>query len=124
MGLYFKNKTNETVQVAISYPSSCPGGWAVKGWWKLAPGQEKKVWTGWAGAHRFYYYAESTSSGRQWSGDFWTTVYRDAFDKCEQEEVGYSSSSPSPGETSSERQVGMKEINPPSTSMDHTINLK
>ncbi|HDX9636047.1 TPA: DUF1036 domain-containing protein [Bacillus cereus] len=59
MGLYFKNTTNKTLQVFISYPlDNCSNGYAVKGWWILASGETKKAWSGWARQHYFYYYAE------------------------------------------------------------------
>ncbi|PFF54553.1 DUF1036 domain-containing protein [Bacillus thuringiensis] len=124
MGLYFKNNTNETLQVVISYSNdNCSSRYAVKGWWILAPGQEKKVWSGWAGKHYFYYYAESQSSGRFWpkGGSFETWVQTYAHDTCEV--ICSQSSSPAPGEASICRKVMMGEINPSWEIMDYTVNL-
>jgi uncharacterized membrane protein len=126
MGLYFKNNTNETLQVVISYPNdNCSGGYAVKGWWILAPGQTKKAFSGWAGKHYFYYFAESQSSGRFWprDGSFATTVNTSVHDTCEHEVVCTATSSPAPGEQPDCRQVMMGELNPSWEIMDYTVNL-
>ena len=124
MGLYFKNTTNETLQVVISYPNdNCNGGYAVKGWWILAPGQEKKAWSGWAGKHYFYYYAESQNSGRFWpkGGNYATWVQTNSHDTCEA--VCHQSSSPAPGEDSGCRKVMMGELNPSWEIMDYTVKF-
>ncbi|KON85454.1 hypothetical protein AF332_00240 [Sporosarcina globispora] len=128
MGLYFKNTTNETLQVVISYPKdNCSGGYAVKGWWILAPGQEKKAWSGWAGKQRFYYYAESQSSERFWprDGNSPTAVQTYAFDTCEDDVlcVALTTAHPGAGGDTGCRTVYMGEINPSWEVMDYTVKF-
>jgi len=40
------------------------------------------VWTGWAGGHKFFFYAENDPATVVWTGPFFTFVPWDAFDWC------------------------------------------
>ncbi len=84
MGLYFRNNTNSPIWVAYAYHSpGCEGGvnWSKKGWYTILPGSTAKVWSGWAGGEKFFYFAED-SAGHQWTGQFFTHVPWNAFDWC------------------------------------------
>jgi uncharacterized membrane protein len=76
----FRNSYGKTVSVAILRDSEICGGWAKKGWYELAPGEVKKVFS--TTARYAYYYAEAVD-GHTWSGNEgpWT-VYDRAFDDC------------------------------------------
>jgi len=84
MGLYFKNKTSETVLVAYAYHSpGCDGSeWAKKGWYRITPGATAKVLTGWAGNSKYFYYAETEGVTRVWQGEFITPLPSNPFDWC------------------------------------------
>lgn len=115
MGLYFHNKTNVTLQIVYAHSDpKCEGDkWIKKGWYKVAPGKTVKVWSGWAGGKKFFYYAEDTRGlGHVWSGDFFTQIPYNAFSWCW-----------NTGSTDS-RTLGLKKIKISTTIMDHTINLK
>src|SRR5216117_2920566 len=53
----FRNSYGKTVSVAILRDSEICGGWAKKGWYELAPGEVKKVFS--TTARYAYYYAEA-----------------------------------------------------------------
>jgi hypothetical protein len=114
MGLYFKNKTGSPVWVTYAYYSpGCEGGvdWSKKGWYHVLPGNTAKVWSGWAGGDKFFFFAED-DFGHHWSGPFFTFVPWNAFDWC------WNTASNN-GET-----VGFRKINTISWNIiDYTINL-
>jgi uncharacterized membrane protein len=85
MGLYFQNKTGETLFVAYAYHHpGCEGGvdWAKKGWYQIAPGGTAKVLSGWVGGSKFFYFAEAADRSPAWSGPFFTQLPVNAFDWC------------------------------------------
>jgi hypothetical protein len=111
MGLYFHNKTSSTVWVVYAYHSpGCEGGvnWTKKGWYKVSPAKTAKVWSGWAGGNKFFFYAED-NSGHSWAGQFFTFVPPSAFSWC------WNTASTN-GKT-----VGFRKIH--ASNMDYTINL-
>ena len=111
MGLYFRNKTNSTVWVVYAFHTpGCEGGvnWTKKGWYKISPGATAKVWTGWAGGNKFFYYAED-ASGRKWAGPYVTFASHNAFEWC------WNTAS------TNGKNVGMRKIE--ASNMDYTINL-
>lgn len=114
MGLYFRNSTNATIWVAYARHSpGCEGGvdWAKKGWYEIGPGSTAKVWSGWAGGEKFFFFAED-NAGHVWAGDFFTPVPWDAFDWCW-----------NTGSTAS-RDVGFRKIDTISWEiMDYTIPI-
>ena len=64
-GLFFRNKTHETVFIAIrTYERA---GWTVDGWYKVGPNQVVKVRKS-LGNRYCYYYAASRA--RKWTGQF------------------------------------------------------
>jgi len=119
MGLYFHNATGSTIDLA--YAEYWPGcdtvgtgePYAVRGWYVISAGETQKVWSGYAGRERFYYYAES-ATGR-WSGPYRGAVHpRDAFEWC----WGFNSSAV--------EYVGFRQISPSSAlvpPVDRTIRL-
>jgi hypothetical protein len=85
MGLYFKNSRSQPIWVVIGYPShGCEGGvdYAKKGWWRIAPGAEAKVYTGWVGGDAWFWYAETDDGHTTWSGNYRTDVHLHRFDLC------------------------------------------
>jgi Protein of unknown function (DUF1036) len=85
MGLYFHNATGSTIDLAYAeYRSGCASEgsrpFVKRGWYSISPGQTRKVWSGWAGPKRFYYYAESVT--RIWGGDYVTAVPPQPFEWC------------------------------------------
>lgn len=85
MGLYFKNGRQETIWVAFGYPQrGCEGGvdYAKKGWYRVTPGAEVKVYSGWVGGDAWFWYAEADDRNPTWSGDYHTDVPTHAFDLC------------------------------------------
>ena len=113
MGLYFRNKTNETVFVAYAYASpGCDGSeWAKKGWYRIVPGGTAKVLTGWAGNSKYFYYAETESRTRVWQGPFFTPLPANAFDWCW-----------NTGSTNS-RTLGLRKFEVGWSTMDYTVGL-
>ncbi|WDZ55511.1 DUF1036 domain-containing protein [Paenibacillus polymyxa] len=73
MSLYFTNSTSNTIYAAYAYPDSdChPMNYSKKGWYRIKPGDTRKVWNGSVGGTTFYYYAEDRS-GNTWSGTYYT----------------------------------------------------
>jgi uncharacterized membrane protein len=86
MALRFRNKTATTVQVVIEWydPSCGKFPWHKKGWWVLAPGQQKTVF----GADLrtvnpiFYFYAEAVDGSLFWEGPVIECFPYQAFDWC------------------------------------------
>ena len=114
MGLYFKNKINETVWVAYAYHTpGCEGGvnWSKKGWFMVAPGATAKVYTGWVGGSKFFYFAEADDLSPHWSGPFFTHLPWSAFDWC------WNTSS------SNGRTLGLRKVQISWEYMDYTIGL-
>ncbi len=114
MGLYFKNKTNETLQASFAYHApGCEGGvnWAKKGWWKMFPGQTVKVYTGWVGGSKFFFYAEGVDGSPVWAGSFFTHLPWNAFDWC------WNTAS------TNGRNLGLRKIVISPEFMDYTIGL-
>ena len=113
MGLYFHNKTNSPVWVVYAeYAPDCgdEGGvkWRKKGWYKVSSGKTVKVWSGWAGGDKFFFYAED-DFGHIWAGQYFTFVPWNAFNWC------WNTASNN-GTT-----VGLRKIY--GSNMDYTINL-
>jgi hypothetical protein len=113
MGLYFHNKTNATLWVVYAdYEPDCEdeGGvkWEKNGWYKVIPGKTVKVWSGWAGGNKFFFYAED-DFGHVWAGGFFTHIPWVAFSWC------WATSS------SSGRTLGLRKFF--ASNMDYTINL-
>ena len=114
MGLYFKNKRSETVQVVFAYHRpGCEGGvnWAKKGWYKILPGNTAKVYTGWVGGSKFFYYAEAVDQSPSWAGPFFTHLPWNAFDWC------WNTAS------NNGRTLGLRKIEISPQFLDYTINL-
>lgn len=83
--VHFINGHTRRVQVAIKFyqPNPCSQygrPWGTRGWWLIEPGQSKYVLD--TNNRYFYYYAESVSDGKTWSGDSPTPVLMQAFDSC------------------------------------------
>jgi uncharacterized membrane protein len=114
VSLAFSNSTSETVYVVIAYNNSdCGSGgdaWMKEGWWPIQPGGNVTVHGGLSNGATYFYYAHTTS-GREWGGDFGTSVPNEAFQQCWN--IG----------TSTSREVSMREFTVPVTSVSHTINL-
>ncbi|RKD24611.1 hypothetical protein BEP19_09560 [Ammoniphilus oxalaticus] len=112
MGLYFQNSTNRTVYVTYGYPNrGCgPVNYAKIGWYAIAPGQRRLLWSGYAGGNTFYYYAED-GVGRTWSGVYFTDVSNQAFHWCWDTRCA------------SCRSVGMRPVSVPFFYSDYTVNL-
>lgn len=118
MGLYFHNATGSTIDLAYAARSSgcaSEGGpsYLKKGWYVISAGETQKVWSGYAGPERFYYYAES-ATGR-WSGPYRSQVHpTNSFQWCW-----------SVGSTAGEY-VGFRQISPSGAlvpPIDRTISL-
>ncbi len=77
MSLYFTNNTSNTIYAAYAYPSSdChPISYSKIGWYRIAPGDTREVWSGSVGGTTFYYYAED-HSGNTWPGTYYTRLPR------------------------------------------------
>jgi hypothetical protein len=89
-----------------------------KGWYQVLPGNTVKVWSGWAGGEKFFYFAED-DVGHTWGNgdsDFFTRVPENAFEWCW--DTGSSAS-----RTVGLRKVVVEDDFPPSV-MDHNINLR
>ena len=114
MSLSFRNSTSETVYVVIAYNNSdCGSGsdaWMKAGWWPINPGSNVTVHGGLSNGATYFYYAHTTS-GREWGGDFGTSVPLEAFEQCWN--IG----------TSTSRGVSMREITVSATSFSYTVNL-
>ncbi|KON85450.1 hypothetical protein AF332_00220 [Sporosarcina globispora] len=124
-GFYFKNETNETVQVAISYRSNkCGGdGWRNVGWFILNPGEERWVLKKDVKGENLYYYAETPDLTFTWEpiegeDKFPVWVEYGKFDNCEvlPGDLGVTVSSPPPG-----KRVNM--IQTYATNKDKTVRL-
>jgi hypothetical protein len=123
MGLYFHNKTNESIDLVFAHKyEDCEGTqYKKKGWYTIAPGQKIKVWSGWAGSYKFYYYAENISRTRVWpreGRDYFTEIPNNAFDMC------WDLASTTFGHGPEPKELGMGLIDPDWGVMDHTISLK
>jgi hypothetical protein len=119
VGLYFKNRTSETVWVAYGYYApGCEGGvdWAKKGWYKILPGQTVKVRSGWVGGSNWFFFAEADDFSPAWAGPYKTFLPWSAFDWCWVLAVWTSSGSPG-------RTLGMRKISPSWYHMDYTVGL-
>lgn len=112
MGLNFRNTTGATVYVAYAYLNfNCrPVTYAKIGWYRVDPGQTVQVWSGFAGGHTFFYYAEDLF-GRVWSGSYFTQVPRTGFHWCWDTRCATC------------RTVGMRRIYVDLFNADFTINL-
>lgn len=112
MGLYFRNRTGESVWVAYAYSSpgcSDGGDWAKKGWWRLAPGATAKVRSGFVGGSKFFFYAHGEGGSPEWSGPFVTNLPQQAFDWCWN----------TAGSSGTDR--GLQKLIVPTMSLDHTV---
>ena len=114
MGLYFHNRTGSPLWLSYArYSPGCEGGvnWAKKGWYQISQGGTAKVWTGWAGGEKFFFFAHD-NFGRQWAGPFFTFAPWNAFDWC------WNTAS------TSGRDVGFRKIDTvPWYAMDYTIPI-
>ncbi|PEP75445.1 hypothetical protein CN581_26950 [Bacillus toyonensis] len=124
MGLYFKNITNETLYLVYAYEKkNCEAKWAKKGWYTITPGQEIKVWSGWAGHYKFLYYAENKNVSKIWpdkNRNWKTFIPWEIFDMCW--DLDYACSHPPCGNVGRYLEFGL--INPDWGTMDQTIRLK
>ena len=114
MGLYFKNNTNEKLWVAYAYHSpGCEGGvdWAKKGWYGINPGGTVKVYSGWVGGDKFFFFAEADDLSPSWAGRFFTPLPWNAFDWCW-----------NTGSTNA-RTLGLRKLEIPWQYMDWTVGL-
>jgi Protein of unknown function (DUF1036) len=119
VGLYFQNRTQETILVAFGYPNN--GCWnegtgvqySKKGWYSVAPGAEIKVYTGWVGGDAWFYHAEAQASGATWEGEFHTDVPSEAFDLCWGLGIGGVA-----------RDLGFRRVRPGADVMDYTVALQ
>lgn len=114
MGLYFHNNHNEKIFVAFAFVhQGCEGGvnWEKKGWYGINPGGTTKVWTGWVGGSKFFYFAEASDRSPAWSGQFFTQMPPRAFSWCW-----------NTGSTDS-RNLGLRKIEIGAQFLDHTVNL-
>lgn len=68
--VYFKNSYSEPVYVAIGYYKSTREykGWVTAGWYKVIPGERRKVLSETPPGDCVYYYAESTVSSKRFEG--------------------------------------------------------
>ncbi|MFN0026335.1 MAG: hypothetical protein ACKV2O_03985 [Acidimicrobiales bacterium] len=82
-----------------------------KGWYRIAPGQEIKVWSGWAGGDAWFFYAESDDMSLVWAGQFHTQVPNQAFDNCWS--LGFSNGT----------DLGFRRVRPGADIMDYTVRL-
>jgi hypothetical protein len=110
----FRNSYGKTVSVAIMQydPDRCGGygNWRTRGWWVLAPGEEKRAMTTTNGYAA--YYARAVD-GTQWAGDYGpVSIYDRVFDSCS----GIGSSQAS-------AVVGMRLIDLRSAGFYHYVNL-
>lgn len=83
--VHFINGYSRRVQVAICFyqPNPCSQygePWGTRGWWIIEPGGSKQVID--TNNRYMYFYAESVSDGRTWSGDLNVYVPLRAFDSC------------------------------------------
>ena len=80
--LYFKNKTSEPVWVAYAKwnDSKSEDHWFTKGWYKVEPGQTKKLAEGIGLQDYCYYFAETAEQKKKYDGNAKLLVDRsDAF---------------------------------------------
>lgn len=122
MGLYFHNKTNETIDLVFAHENpDCEGvEYSKKGWYTMAPGQKIMVWSGWAGKYKFYYFARNISRTRVWpkrGRDYFTNIPNVAFDMC------WDLSSTTFGHGPEPEELGLALIDPPWNAMDYTRSL-
>jgi uncharacterized membrane protein len=115
MSLSFSNSTAQPIWVVIAYSDSdCTAdggsGWMKEGWWQIAPGTSATAHGGLSNGAKYFYFAED-NSGRVWSGEFGTSVPREAFTQCW-----------SLGNTDSQG-VSMRKLEVPATSFSYTVNL-
>jgi uncharacterized membrane protein len=114
MSLSFRNSTSEVIYVVIAYNNSdCGSGsdaWMKAGWWPVQPGTSTTAHGGLSNGATYFYYAH-TPSGREWAGNFGTSVPEVAFEQCWN--IGDSAST----------EVSMREIQVPVTSFSYTVNL-
>ena len=83
--VHFVNGHTRPVQVAIKFyqPDPCSQygrPWGTRGWWLIEPGGSRYVLD--TNNRYFYFYAESVSDGKTWSGRSRTPVLMQAFDSC------------------------------------------
>lgn len=115
MGLYFSNESGTAVQLVYGYHTpGCEGGvdWSKKGWYKVPHGRTIMVLSGRVGGNTYFFYAEGQAGGGPvWAGQYFTQIPSFAFDWCW-----------NTGSTSA-RNLGLRVISVPATSVDHTIRL-
>lgn len=114
MGLYFRNFTGDAVFVAYAYHSPGCGAvqWSKKGWYRIGPNGTVKVFSGWAGDGKYFFFAENERRTRSWSGPFFTPLPSRAFDWCW-----------NTGSTDS-RTLGLAKFEVGWGVLDHTVNLR
>ncbi|WP_083837541.1 DUF1036 domain-containing protein [Paenibacillus sp. Aloe-11] len=114
MSLYFTNSTNYTIYAAYAYPSSsCSSNYSKMGWYRIEPGDTRRVWRGSVGGNTFYYYGEN-NYGDEWSGTYYTRLPNGTnrnFHWC----WNYSSGST--------RQVGLRRLPIDSSVDDYTVEF-
>jgi len=73
-GLHFRNRTGETVYVAVAYAEN-GNVWEVRGWYGVAPGHRVEVVTGDLNRRYYYYNANSASHRTLWEGSHYFYVH-------------------------------------------------
>lgn len=84
MQVHFKNNYSSPVWVAyMKYdPDSCgaDGNWSTHGWWNLAPGEQKWVFST---TNEFACFYAEADDGSIWTGEYGPVyVYQEPFDSC------------------------------------------
>lgn len=119
MGLYFRNRTQETLWVVFAYPDVDAGcedegtgeQYVKTGWYSVAPGAEIKVYSGWVGGDAWFFYAEADDFSPTWAGDFHTLVPDAPFSMCWGLGVDPA------------RDLGFRRVRPGAEIMDYTVVL-
>jgi uncharacterized membrane protein len=81
--LYFKNNTSEPVEVAYAKwnDDKHKDHWFTKGWWKVDPGETKRIASGIGLQDYCYYYAQSVGGKKKYDGKSTLLIHpTDAFD--------------------------------------------
>ncbi|MEK5239494.1 DUF1036 domain-containing protein [Paenibacillus sp. FSL L8-0470] len=123
MSLFFHNSTNSALRVAIYFPDMNRCGIPIIGergilaaWYRLEPGQTRRVVSGRVGGSTFYYYAENVSRTLVWSGSFPIDVPNNGHNGCWSRDV--------PGSLCANcRRLRFRRINIEEGVVNFTINL-
>jgi uncharacterized membrane protein len=114
MAIYVRNEGHELIYVAFAYHyPNCPDGdnWAKQGWWQVHAGGTVTVRGGASNGARYFWFAE-TDSGLQWAGSLFTWLPSTAFNWCW------------PTSSSNASLKGMRQLDVPWSSVNHTLVLR